>query len=153
MAEKSNAPESRVSSVKNSTTRVSVRVRKTLLSQKVLNTMRLCFQLTNSVILERHFNMTVQSKRKHKIRYAIRGRRANGLRTHKKDDNQPRHVEHEWTRGIKRKSFKTDDANHAADWIAEMKMLPDWKEATQKNFTDNQASWPRGLKSMNQEIL
>ena len=64
MAERSEAPDSRNSSVENSGTRMSAWVRIPLLSENVLNTTRRSLQLTNSVILERQFKMTVQSKRK-----------------------------------------------------------------------------------------
>ena len=72
MAERSEAPDSRNSSVKNSGTRVCAWVRMPLLSENVLNTMKQSLQLTNSVILERQFKMTVQSKRKQKTRNVIR---------------------------------------------------------------------------------
>ena len=68
MAERSEAPDSRNSSVENSGTRVCAWVRIQLLSENVLNTMKQSIQLTNSVILERQFKMTVQSKRKQKTR-------------------------------------------------------------------------------------
>ena len=68
MAERSKAPDSRNSSVENSGTRVSAWVRNPLLSENVLNTLKQSLQLTNSVILERQFKMTVQSKRKQKTR-------------------------------------------------------------------------------------
>ena len=58
--------------------------------------------------------MTVASKRKQKIRNVIRGGGPSGLKTQKKDTH-PRYVEHEWRRGLKRKSLKMDDANYAAD--------------------------------------
>ena len=38
---------------------------------------------------------------------------------HKKEDTNPRYVEHKWTRGFKRKCLEMDDANHAADYISE----------------------------------
>ena len=66
MAERSKAPDSRDSSVENSGTRVCAWVQILLLSQKVLNTIRQSLQLTNSLILERQFKMTVQNKRKQK---------------------------------------------------------------------------------------
>ena len=71
MAERSEAPDSRKSSVENSGARVSAWVRFPLLSENFLNTMRQSPQLTNSVILERQFKMTVQSKRKQKTRNVI----------------------------------------------------------------------------------
>ena len=71
MAERSKAPDSRNSSVENSGTRVCAWVRIPLLSENVLNTMKQSLQLTNSVILERQFKMTVQSKRKQKTRNVI----------------------------------------------------------------------------------
>ena len=66
MAERSKAPGSRNSTVENSGTRVCAWVRIPLLSENVLNTMRQSLQLTNSLILERQFKMTVQSKKKQK---------------------------------------------------------------------------------------
>ena len=73
MAERSKAPDSRNSSVENSGTRVCAWVRIPILSENVLKTMRQSLQLTNSVILERQFKMTVQSKRKQKTRN-VKGR-------------------------------------------------------------------------------
>ena len=71
MAERSKAPDSRKSSVENSGTRVCAWVRIPLLLENVLNTMKQSPQLTNSVILELQFKMTVQSKRKQKTRNVI----------------------------------------------------------------------------------
>ena len=71
MAERSKAPDSRNSSVENSGTRVCAWVRIPLLLENVLNTMKQSPQLTNSVILELQFKMTVQSKRKQKTRNVI----------------------------------------------------------------------------------
>ena len=66
LAERSKAPDSRNSSVENSGTRVCARVRTPFLSENVLKTTRQSLQLTNSVILERQFKITVQSERKQK---------------------------------------------------------------------------------------
>ena len=66
MAERSKAPDSRNSSVENSGTRVCAWIRIPILSENVLKTMRQSLQLTNSVILERQFKMTVQSEKKTK---------------------------------------------------------------------------------------
>ena len=71
MAERSKAPDSRNSSIENSGTRVCAWVRIPLLSENVLNTMRQSLQPTNSVILERQFKMTVQTKRKQTTRNVI----------------------------------------------------------------------------------
>ena len=71
MAEQSKATDSRKSSVENSGTRVCAWFRFPLLSENVLNTMTQSSQLTNSVILERQFKMTVQSKRKQTTRSVI----------------------------------------------------------------------------------
>ena len=71
MAERSEAPDSRSCSVENSGTRVCAWVPIPLRSENVLNTMKQSLQLTNSVILERQFKMTVQSKRKQKTRNVI----------------------------------------------------------------------------------
>ena len=71
LAERSEAPDSRNSSVENSGTRVCAWVRIPLLSENVLNTMEQSLQLTNSVILEHQFKMTVQSKRKETTRNVI----------------------------------------------------------------------------------
>ena len=73
MAERSKDPGSRKSLVENSGTRVCARVRIPLLSENVLNTMRQSLQLTNSLILERQFKMTVQSKIKQKNRKVVWG--------------------------------------------------------------------------------
>ena len=66
MAEQSKAPGRRNSTLENSGTRVCAWVRIPLLSLNVLNTMRHSLQLTNSLILEPQFKMTVQSKKKQK---------------------------------------------------------------------------------------
>ena len=71
MAGRSKATDSRNLSVENSGTRVCAWVRFPLLSENVLNTMRQSPQLTNSVILERQFKMTVQRKRKQTTRSVI----------------------------------------------------------------------------------
>ena len=73
MAEWSKAPDSRNYWVEISGTRVCAWVRIPLLSENVLNTLKQSLQLTNSVILERQFKMTAQSKRKQKTRNVIRG--------------------------------------------------------------------------------
>ena len=41
-----------------------------------------------------------------------------GFKVQKKEDNQPRHVKHESTRGFERKSFQMDDTNRLADYIS-----------------------------------
>ena len=69
----SNAPDCRTSSVETSGTQACAWVRIPLLSENILNTMRQSLQLTISVILERQFKMTVQSKRKQTTRNVIRG--------------------------------------------------------------------------------
>ena len=114
-AERSKAPDSRNSSVENSGTRVCAWVRIPNLSENVLKTMRQSLQLTNSVILERQFKMTVQSKRKQTTRNVIRGWQPSGLKMHKKEDTQQRHVKHESTRWFERNSFQLDDTNRLAD--------------------------------------
>ena len=73
MAERSKAPRSRKSSVENSGTRMCAWVRFQLLSSNVFDTMRQSLQLTNSVILESQFKMTLQSKRKQKNRNVVCG--------------------------------------------------------------------------------
>ena len=65
-AERSKSPGSRNSSVEKSGTRLCPWVRFPFLSENVSNAMRQSLELTNSVILERQFKMTVQSKRKQK---------------------------------------------------------------------------------------
>ena len=71
MAQRSRATDSKKSSVENSSIRVCAWVRFPLRSENVLNTMRQSPQLTNSVILERQFKMTFQSKRKQTTRNVI----------------------------------------------------------------------------------
>ena len=71
--QRSNAPDRRISSTETSGTKVCAWVPITPLSENVFNTMRQSLQLTNSVILERQFKMTAQSKRKQKTRNVIRG--------------------------------------------------------------------------------
>ena len=69
--QRSNAPDRRISSTETSVTQVCAWVRIPLLSENVLNTMRQSLPLTNSVIMERQFKMTVQSKRKQTTRNVI----------------------------------------------------------------------------------
>ena len=66
MAERSKEPGSRKSSVDNSGTRLCAWVRIPLLSENALNAKSQSLQLTNSIILEHQFKMTVQSKKKTK---------------------------------------------------------------------------------------
>ena len=123
MAERSKVPDSRNSSVENSGTRVCAWVRIPLLSENLLNTMRQSLQLTNSVILERQFKMTVQSKKK--------TQRSLWLITEwfecTKIVNQKRYVKHECTRGFERKSLQVDDTNRLAEEISEIQIQPNWK--------------------------
>ena len=72
----------------------------------------------------------------------------------KKKDNQPRHVKHEFTRGLKRKSFEMDDTNRWADYISELESLLNGKATHQKKkcVDGNQAGWPSGLGRQAQEI-
>ena len=146
MAERSKAPDSRHPSIENSGTRVCAWVRIPLLSENVLITMRQSPQLTNSVILERQFQMTVQSKRKQKNRKVVWGSQSRlgfakssgvdkrAVWNYTKKDTQTGHVKHECTRGFKRKSLQTDDTNRLADKISEKQIQPNWKitERTEK---------------------
>ena len=128
MAERSKAPDSTKSFAGNSGARVCAWVRIPILSENVLNTTRQSLQLTNSVILERQFKMTVQSKRKQTTRNVIGWLIAEWFKNaQKKEDTQQRHVKHESTRGLRRNSFQMDDTNRFADHISELKKLPNWK--------------------------
>ena len=98
MGEQSKAPDSRKSSVKNSGTRVCAWVRMPLLSENVFNTTRQSLQLTNSIILERQFKMTVQSKRKQTTRNVIGWLIAEQFKSAQKEDTRWRHVKHDSTR-------------------------------------------------------
>ena len=71
-----------------------------------------------------------------------------------KEDNQPRHVKHESTRGLKRKSFEMDDTNRSADYISKLKSLLNGKATHQKKkcVDGNQAGWPTGLRRQTQEL-
>ena len=71
--------------------------------------MRQSLELTNSVILERQFQMTVQIKRKRKNGNVIPGRCPSGLKVREKEDTQQRHVKHQCMHGFKRKSFQMDE--------------------------------------------
>ena len=55
------------------------------------------------------------SKRKQTTHNVIRGWQPSGLKMHKKEDTQQRHVKHQNTRGFERKSFQMDDTNRLAD--------------------------------------
>ena len=84
MPERSKAPDSRHPSVEKTGTRVCAWVRIPLPSENVLNTTRQSLQLTNSVILQRQFKMTAQSKILQKTRNVIRGWQPSGLKCIKK---------------------------------------------------------------------
>ena len=154
MGERPKAPGSRKSSVENSGTRVCAWVRIPLLSENILKTIRQSLQLTNSVILERQFKTTAQSKRKQKTRYVIRGWKPSVSKVHKKEDTQQRHVQHEYMRGFERKTFQMDDTNRLAEYISELKNLPNGKATNQKNkcVDGNKAEWASDLRRLAQEI-
>ena len=134
MAERSKAPDSRNSSVENSGTRVCAWVRFPLLSENVLNTMRQSPQPTNSVILERQFKMTIQSKRKQKTGNVIERLIAEQFESAQKKDTRRRHVKHDSTRGFKCKSFQIDDTNRLPDYISELKTSLNWNDTDQKEM-------------------
>ena len=134
MAERSEAPDSRNSSVEKSGTRVCAWVRIPLLSENVLNTTRQSLQLTNSVILERQFKMTVQSQRKEKTRNVLGRLIAEQFESAQKKDTRRRHVKHDSTRGFKCKSFQIDDTNRLADYISELKRSLKWNDTDQKKI-------------------
>ena len=134
MAERSEAPDSRNSSVENSGTRVCAWVRIPPLSEDVLNTMKQSLQLTNSVILERQFKMTVQSKRKQKTRNVIGRLIAEQIESAQKKDTRRRHVKRDSTRGFKCKSFQIDDTNRLAHYISELKTSLNWNDTNQKEI-------------------
>ena len=76
------------------------------------------------------------------------------LQTAQKKDTQTRHVKHESTRGFERKSFHMDDTNRLADYISELKKIPNGKAANRKKkkcVDGNKAEWPSGLRSQAQE--
>ena len=83
--------------------------------------MRKSLQLTKSVILERQFKVTVQSKRKQKKSHSRLGfEKSSGIEKRAvwnstKKDTQTGHVKHECTRGFKRKSLQMDDTIRLAD--------------------------------------
>ena len=133
-AERSEAPDSRNSSVENSGTRVCAWVRIPPLSEDVLNTMKQSLQLTNSVILERQFKMTVQSKRKQKTRNVIGRLIAEQIESAQKKDTRRRHVKRDSTRGFKCKSFQIDDTNRLAHYISELKTSLNWNDTNQKEI-------------------
>ena len=134
MAQRSEAPDSRKSSVENSGTRVCAWVWFPLLSENDLNTMRQSLQLTNSVILERQFKMTVQSKRKQKTRNVIGRLIAEQIESAQKKDTRRRLVKHDSTRGFKCKPFQIDDTNRLADYISELKTPLNWKDTDNKEM-------------------
>ena len=155
MAERSKAPDSRKSSVENSDTRVCAWVRIPLLSEKVLNTTRQSLQLTNSVILERQFKMTVQSKRKQTTRNVIGWLIAEWFKNAQKRKKIPSkdmrntkvHV------GFDENLFKgmtqTAEQLTSLNW----KIYPIEKaQNVQKKVEVSQAGWPSGLRRQNQEI-
>ena len=133
-ARRSEAPDTRNFAVENSGTRVCAWVRIPHLSENVLNTMRQSLRLTNSVILERQFKMTVQSKRKQTTRNVIGWLIAEQFKSAQKKDTRRRHVKHDSTRGFKCKSFQRDDTNHLADYISELKTSLNWNDTHQKEI-------------------
>ena len=66
-----------------------------------------------------HIGTSIQDdspkQKKQKTRNVIRGWQPSGLKMHKEEDTQQRHVKHERTRGFERKSFQMDDTNRLAD--------------------------------------
>ena len=63
-------------------------------------------------------------------------------------------MKHECTRGFERKSFQMDDTNRLADYISELKNLPNGKAINQKKkkYNDgNKAERPSGLRRQAQE--
>ena len=62
-------------------------------------------------------------------------------------------MEHESTRGFERKPFEMDDTNRLADYISELKKLPNGKAINQKKkcVDGNQAEWPSDLRRQAQE--
>ena len=77
--------------------------------------------MTKSVILERQFQMTVQSKKKTKKSQSRLGfAKSSGVDKRavwnsRKKNTQTGHVKHECTRGFKRKFLQMDDTNRLAD--------------------------------------
>ena len=135
LAERSKALDSRNSSVENSGTRVCAWVRTPLLSENVLKTTRQSLQLTNSVILERQFKRTVQSKRKQETRNMIGRLIAEQFKSAQKKENTRRsHVKHDSTRGFKCKSLQIDDKNRLTDYISELKMSLNWNDTHQREI-------------------
>ena len=51
---------------------------------------------------------------------------------HKKEDTQQRHVQHECMREFEQKTFQMDDTNRLAEYISELKNLPNGKATNQK---------------------
>ena len=154
MAERSKAPDSRNSSVENSGTRVCAWVPIPLLSENVLNTMKHSLQLTNSVILERQFKMTVQSKRKQKTRNVIgrliaeqfksaqkRGYPAETCKTRLYAWVQMQIFPNRWHKPFSRLHL----------WIENVTPLK-WHRSKRKYVDVNQAGWPSGLRRQTQEI-
>ena len=95
--------------------------------------MRQSLQPTKSVTLERQLKITVQSI-KQKNRNVIGVRQPSGLKVHRKEAHQPRHVKHECTRGLKRKSFEMDDTNRLADYPLKWKAYPKERPQSKRKY-------------------
>ena len=130
MAERSKAPDSRNSSVENSGPSVCV--------GSSPNPVRKRFEQDEAEALADKFYHTGtlieddSPKQKQKNRNVIRGRWPSGFEVHEKEDTRRRYQKNARTCAFKRKSLKMEDANHAEDYISELKMLPEWHSATRK---------------------
>ena len=154
MAERSKAPDARNSFVENSGLRVCAWVRIPILSENVLNTTRQSLQLTNSVILERQFKMTVQSKRKQTTRNAIGWLIAEWFKNAQKRKKIP--SKDMWNTkvhvGFDENLFKWMTQTASQITSLNWKNYPIEKaHIIQKKVEASQARWPSGLRRQTQE--
>ena len=124
VVERSKAPVSKNCSVENSGTRMCAWVRIPYLSENVSNAMRQSIELTNSLILERQFQMTAQSKKKSQ--------------------------RHPWL--IPEQFQSAQKGGYPAETL-ETRMQPNWKSTYHTEKVEvSQAGWPSGLGRQTQGI-
>ena len=152
MPERSKAPDSRHPSVENSGTRVCAWVRIQLLSENVLNTTRQSLQLTNSIILERQFKITVQSKKKQaKENKRLTTSSVVDSRAVEKCIKKKIHSKDMWNTKV-HVGLNESLSKWMTQTVYQIKSL-NWKiypiekaQIIQKKIEVSQAGWPSGLK-------
>ena len=139
MAKRYNAPDSGISSVETSGTRVCARVRIPLLSEKVLNTMRQILQLTNSVLEQRQLKMTLQNKRKQKFATSSLAERSKSAQKRRYQPEICGTQMNAWVQTQMSWNGWRKPCSRLHLW--KRKKIPDWKGATQKQKCRLKPGW------------